>query len=310
MDEKPKKHTAKDIIDEYKRIQNRSIEEKTGKKPKEKEENVEKTKEIPKMDSGNIKYESEISKETDTDLMISYETISLPSRGLFYKNGLKEINVEYMTSRDEDLLTTPSLIENETVINKLLKRKIKTPNVIIDDLLPGDKSAIILFLRTSSYGPDYTVEVEDPRTGKMFKEKINLLNLKQKELTEFPDEDGCFSVEIPMRKKTVRFRLLTSGEEENIRKTAERIKEEYNEEYAEYSTLRLKSSIVSINNNTDRNYINKFVDAMPALDSLTIRKKINKVSPEYDMNYEFTAKDGYKFNAYLVVGADFFFPST
>ena len=305
MEDNKKNVTTKDIINEYKKIKSGGVTP----NPKVEKEGDNIPKEIPKMSKGDDVYKNTISQETDVDLMVSYETITLPSKGLFYKNKLKQLDVEYMTSKDEDLLTTPSLIESGTVINKLLKRKIKTPNVIIDDLLPGDKSAVILFLRTSSYGPEYTVEVQDPRTGKYFKEKVNLLKLKQKELTELPDENGHFSVELPMRKKIVKFRLLTSGEEEQIKKTADTLMEEYNEEYAEYSTLRVKSSIVSIDGKTDRNYINKFVDAMPAYDALTIKKKINEVSPEFDMKYTFTAKDGHKFDAYLMVGADFFFPN-
>jgi len=301
--EETNKKSVNDIINEYKKTVNQGNDVK-----KEKPQTEETA--PPKNSNQEIKdvYNS-VGKETDPDLMISYETISLPSNDLNYYNTIKEVDVEYMTSKDEDLLTTPSLIEKGTAINKLLKRKIKTPGVDLNNLLPGDKSAIILFLRTSSYGPEYTVEVQDPRTGDYFKEKVDLFKLKPKEIIEQPDENGLFNVELPMRKKLVKFRLLTSGEEEQIRKNAEAMKEQYNEDYVQYSTLRLKASIVSIDGNGDRNYINKFVDAMPGWDSLTIKRKINKVSPEYDMNYEFTASDGYKFKAYLMVGSDFFFPN-
>ena len=114
-------------------------------------------------------YEKAMSTETDPDLMTSYEIVKLPSQGLFYKNGISEVNVEYMTSKDEDLLTTPSLIENGTVLDILLKRKIKTKGVDVDNLLAGDRNAIILFLRSSSYGSTYTVQVPDPRTNVIFK---------------------------------------------------------------------------------------------------------------------------------------------
>ena len=110
--------------------------------------------------------------------------------------------------------------------------------------------------------------------------------------------------------KTVRFRLLTSGEETILSQKAEALKEAYSQEYSEYSTLKLKSHVISINEKTDRTYINKFIDVMPALDALTIRRKILDVSPDVEMDYEFTAKDGYKFNAQLSVGVDFFFPNT
>lgn len=276
-------------------------------------QNVEKPVSLKSNEKENLKqfndYEQTMSKETDPDLMTSYEIIDLPSKGYFYENGIDKVSVEYMTSKDEDLLTTPSLIENGEVLNVLLKRKIKTANIKSSDLLTGDRNAIILFLRTSSYGSDYSVLVTDPRSGVEFKANIDLLNLGYKKMTEMPDELGQFEVELPMRKKTVKIRLLTSGDEKTLFEKAEQIKIAYSEEFSQYNTLKLKSHIVSIDGNTNRSYIDKFVDAMPALDALTIRRKLIDVSPDVDMAYEFEAADGYKFEANLTIGLDFFFPS-
>jgi hypothetical protein len=255
-------------------------------------------------------YSKMMSKETDPDLMTSYEIVKLPSKGVFYSHKLSEVAVEYMTSKDEDLITTPSLIDSGELLNMLLKRKIKTPGIKPDELLAGDRNAIILFLRTSSYGADYSVQVTDPRNGITFPAKVDLLQLKYKELTEMPDENGHFRVEIPMRKKIVTFRLLTSGEDATIFKKAEAIKEAYGNDVSDYPTLKLKAHVIAINEKTDRSYIDKFIDAMPALDALTIRRKVMAVSPDVDMKYEFTTKDGYKFEAFLTLGLDFFFPST
>jgi len=301
-----KQTSVKDIVETYKK----TISQGGGNQPKqhqEKPKNEETN--IPNIGVDESVYKHQAMQETDPDLIVGYETVKLPSRGLFYKNGLSEVDVEYMTSKDEDLLTTPSLIQSGQALPKLLKRKIKTSGVEVEKLLPGDKSALILFLRTSSYGPEYTVEVQDPRTGEYFKETVDLFKLKPKEIKEHPDENLEFSFELPMRKKLVKFRILTSGEEEAIRKNADSIMQQYGEEYAQYSTLKMKSAITSIDGNGDRNYINKFVDAIPAYDSTKLKKKYNDVSPEFDMGYEFTAKDGYKFTAYLMVGSDFFFPN-
>ena len=297
----PKKESISEVLKKYKE-KDEMREEKVSPKVV--------TDSIPKSQNFNPQdFEKVMSQETDPDLMISYEEIKLPSQGLFYPDGLSAVNVEYMTSRDEDLLTTPSLIDNGTVINLLLKRKIKTPNVDVDKLLQGDRNAITLFLRTSSYGSDYTVQVFDPRTDVPFKATIDLLKLKYKEVGEKPDANGHFNVEIPMRKKIVTFRLLSSGEENVLFKKAEAQKEAYNQEFSEYNTMKLKAHIVSIGGRTDRDYINKFVDAMPALDAFTIRRKILNVSPDVDMKYKFTAKDGYEFTTNLTIGIDFFFPN-
>jgi hypothetical protein len=254
-------------------------------------------------------YEKTMTQETDSDLIIGYDIVKLPSGGLHYTNGISEVNVEYMTSKDEDLLTTQSLIENGTVLDILLKRKIKTPGINIDDLLPGDRDAIILFLRTSSYGVNYTVQVSDPRTGKPFKSVVDLTKLEYKKITEKPDTFGMYSVFIPMRKKTVTFRFMSTSEENRLLLKANAIQEAYSLEFSDFQTMKLKSHIMGIDGKTDRSYIDRFVDAMPALDALTIRKKLIDVSPGVDMRYEFTTADGFKFNAILSVDIDFFFPS-
>ena len=257
----------------------------------------------------NEHYNQVMNKETDPDLIISFELIKLPSKGVFYPHGIDEVKVEYMTSKDEDLLTTPSLIENGTVLDVLLKRKVKTPEIIVDDLLPGDRNAILLFLRTSSYGSNYDVQVADPRSGVPFKSSVDLLKLKYKEPNELPDSNGLFNVDLPMRKRNVLFKLLSSGEDNRLYKKAESIKEAYGNEFSEYNTMKLKAQVVSIDGNQDVNYIGKFIDAMPALDSFTIRRKTMDVQPDVDMGYEFTASDGFKFITNLTIGIDFFFPT-
>ena len=301
--EQPKKEPIGDVLKKYKANREEGI------KPPSIPIVV--NNDIPKAPTFNPQdFEKTMAKETDPDLMTSYEIVKLPSKGMFYTSRISEVNVEYMTSRDEDLLTTPSLLESGTVLNMLLKRKIKTAGITPEDLLPGDRNAIILFLRSSSYGSEYTVTVTDPRNGITFKSVVDLLKLRYKEAQELPDERGYFTVELPMRKKTATVRLLTSGEDNKIFRNAEAIKEAYNQEFNEYTTMKLKAHIVAINEHTDRTYIDKFVDAMPALDAYTIRKKVTEVSPDVDMAYEFEAKDGFKFNATLSVGIDFFFPNT
>jgi len=323
QDNTPKKEPIGDVLKKYKEMQEKGTlpsPESVTSLPlnTEHQQTTPTPTPIPEAKSNSIPssafnpedYQNAMSRETDPDLMTSYEIVKLPSQGLFYKHGISEVNVEYMTSKDEDLLTTPSLIENGTVLDILLRRKIKTKGINADELLAGDRNAIILFLRSSSYGSTYTVQVPDPRTNVVFKTDVDLLKLRYKKMTEQPDAEGLFNIKLPMRKKTVKFKLLTAGEETMLFNQAEAHKEAFGQEFSEFSTLKLKSHVVSIEGKTDRSYIGKFIDAMPALDALTIRRKIIDVSPDVDMEYEFKTKDGYKFKAQLSVGIDFFFPST
>lgn len=244
----------------------------------------------------------------DSDLQVGFDTVKLPSKGVFYRNKISEVVVEYLTSKDEDILTTPALIENNTLIDVLLKAKIKTKGVDVDELLGGDKNAILMFLRASSYGKNYDVNVTDPYSGNVFKATIDLTKLKYKEITQLPDENLCFNVELPMRKKWVKFRLISDRELKQIVRQAETKKDATGQPFLELLSMRLKASIVSIDGKTDRAYINKFVDAMPALDSLTLRRKIDEVTPDVDYKYEFVSPAGYTFEANVSIGVDFFFP--
>lgn len=253
-------------------------------------------------------YDKQFSSDQDSDLSIGFDNVKLPSGGKFYRNKQSEIVVEYLTSKDEDILTTPALIENNTLFDVLLKNKIKSKGVDVDELLTGDKNAILMFLRASSYGKDYDVTVVDPFTNREFKSKVDLTRFVYKNVTLEPDENLLFNCELPFRKKLVKFRLLSDSELKKVIKLAENRREASGTAYIEILSMRLKSSIVSVDGNKDRNYINKFVDAMPAGDSLALRRKIEEATPMVDMSYEFTSPAGYTFKTEVSIGYDFFFP--
>lgn len=253
-------------------------------------------------------YNQQAMQNIDPNLVAEFELVSFPSKGLYYQNRISEVTVEKMTSIDEDILATTSLIENGTVLDVLIKRKIKTPGINTDDLLVGDRNAILLFLRASSYGHEYDVRVIDPRNGTPFNAVVDLTALKAKDIKVYPDERGEFSVQLPMRKKIAKFRILNFKEINHVLKTAEAKQEAYGLEYSEFPSLKLKAEVVEIDGNRNRDYISSFIDALPAKDSSVLKQKINEVTPDVDMNYEFTAADGYKFKAKVTVGVDFFFP--
>ena len=263
--------------------------------------------EMPKQSFNPEDFKQQQMTETDPDLIVDTDIVKLPSQGFFYP--VKEVTVEYLTAKDEDILTTPALLENGTVLDEILKRKIKTPGVNVDNMLTGDKNAVLIFLRASSYGSKYEVEVTNPTTGKPFKSEVDLTKIQYKEIVEHPDQNGHFLVELPMRKKMVKFRLLGDKEVRQIIDRAEMLQETYNQIFAETSTMRIKSAIVSIDGNDSRDYINRFVDAMPAGDALAIRKKMDDVTPGVDLTYEFVSPEGHLFRAPIAMGLDFFFPS-
>ena len=130
-----------------------------------------------------------------------YDIIELPSQGILYKNKVKSVKVEYLTAMDESILSSPNISSGNKIINILLKRKVKDLNFDISDLTVGDRTAIMLFLRTTAFGEEYTQLVWDENKNELVEGVINLSELKQKKLTIKPDENGEFEYLLPKSNK-------------------------------------------------------------------------------------------------------------
>ena len=103
-----------------------------------------------------------------SDLMYPVETINLPSEGRYYPEGhpLREnsgqLEMKYMTAKEEDILTSTNLIQNGTVIDRLLDSLIIHEGVKASDLTTGDINAILIASRVLAYGKDYEIEYDGP----------------------------------------------------------------------------------------------------------------------------------------------------
>ena len=89
------------------------------------------------------------------------EVIDLPSKGIVYskENPLSsgKVEMKYMTAKEEDILTNQSYIQKGVVLDKLLKSLIVDKKINIDDLIVGDKNALLVGSRILGYGKDYDV---------------------------------------------------------------------------------------------------------------------------------------------------------
>ena len=133
------------------------------------------------------------------------EVLSLPSQGLLYPEDSPlrsgTIDVKYMTAKEEDILTSTNLIAQGKVIERLLESVIVTPNVKLDDLLVGDKNAVMMGTRILGYGSEYNVSVNDPETNEEVELQVDLTTLQPKEMDEKLLEKGenKFEFELPIR---------------------------------------------------------------------------------------------------------------
>ena len=259
----------------------------------------------------------EVKKQAQSERKFPTEIIPLPSKGMLYPkdSALSEGNIEikYMTAKEEDILTSQNLIKNGTVIDVLLRNLIVSP-INYNDLLVGDKNAVMIAARVLAYGKQYDVELQNPSTGEKQKEVIDLTQFEAKEFDEslYNSGENKFEYKLPASKRTIEFKLLTHGDEKKIQdeiKAAKKSRRKINGVNPELST-RLKYMILSVDGEYDRLAISKFVDnEFLSRDSLAFRAYIDEVSPDIDLDYTFFGEDdGEEYTVKMPMSVQFFWP--
>jgi len=251
----------------------------------------------------------------DFGIDIPVETVPLPSRGIIYKTegalfGQETLDIKPMTAKEEDILTSRAYIKNGSVISKLISSCLTNKNINPDDLISGDRNALLIALRITGYGSDYELEITCPECSKSSKNSFDLSTLSIKRLVVDPVEIGVneFEVELPVTKKTVKVRFLTGKDEREMMTISERKKKSgLNTESA--ITDRLNRSILAVGDITDKNKISMFVRNMPVRDSLSLRKFLDNHEPGVDMKSHMTCTHCHEESEVdLPIGASFFWP--
>ena len=311
----------------------------------ENEKNNQEAAEMNKIEEADVPYanndltpsETVISTEStfnNIDSNVSYDVIQLPSNGQCYRNKVDRVPVAYLTAYDENIITSPNLYKDGLVIDFLLKNKVMNNEINVDDLVSGDADAIILFLRATSYGPDFPIVVSDPDTGEQIESTVDLTTLKPKDFKLVGDENGWFEFVTPIKKDTIKFRYLTRKQEKQLRKVTElegygtkaymldseretllaaimndtninenekkvirsataimetwskKLRKLNDSHFTRMMTNSMQLQVTAVNGNTDREFIRKYINQMPARDSLALRKYINDNKPGIDFEIE------------------------
>ena len=238
------------------------------------------------------------------------EVVDLPSEGRLYpkehpcSNG--KIELKYMTAREEDILTSQNLIKKGIVIDKLLDSLILTEGVSTDDLLTGDKNAVMVAARILAYGKEYECDVLNPSTGDKFNYTFDLTECPFQKPPEEVTENK-FELKLPISKSTVTFRVLNGKEESEIAQHLLQISKKVRPTVSPELTTRLKKSIISVDGDENQPTINAFVDNMLARDSMVLRKKINDVSPDISLKKEIDI-EGETVEVAIPMTVNFFWP--
>lgn len=245
------------------------------------------------------------------------ETIDLPSKGHFYPPGSPlskgTIELKLMTAKEEDILTSPNLLKKGLAIDKLLESLIVDKNIKINELLLGDKNAVIFAVRRLAYGDNYgPVDITCPKCQTVNRLNIDLSQIKEKELDESKYQPGVneFEFTLPYSKAVIKFRLLTDSDEKEIERDSAALAKLNNKSSSEV-TSRLKKSVIEFNGETDPVKLKSLVDNMQSRDSLALRQYIREITPDINATFDFSCKEcGNEERAAVPMTVQFFWPDS
>jgi hypothetical protein len=254
-----------------------------------------------------------VSEEfVDTEFIVPTDIVDLPSKGLFYPNGQKQLEVKYLTAEDENILTSPDLIKSGKALDVLLDNAIVDKSLDSSQLITGDRNAVLINLRVTGYGDDYEVKTTCPSCGNIHTSNVILSQLKNKDIELKPDSEGMYSVTLPRCKANIRFRMLTGADEDRLKKlTLSKAKLKGGKtSVSKVLTEKYLLQIMEVNGKTDKLYIKKFISVMPIADSLFFREYLSNVEPGIDLKYGFTCDScGHDYEQEVPITAKLFWPN-
>jgi hypothetical protein len=251
----------------------------------------------------------------DQKFTVPTELIDLPSKGLLYPKesalASGQVEMKYMTAREEDILTNVNLLRQGLAIEKMLISLIKSP-INYEELTLGDRNGLLIAARILAYGKDYKFTYKNTNTGEDEVVEYDLQNLKYKEVdwSKF-DNKNEFEFVLPHSKNTVTFKVLTVGLDKKIDEEMKGLKKNLGQEGGTIST-RLKHQITSVNGDYSVKTVRDFIDQgyLLSRDSIELRKYIESVTPDIDTDIAFTLKDNTEVSTGLPMTAEFFFPGS
>jgi len=234
------------------------------------------------------------------------EHIDLPSKGLLYpkESALSSGTVElrYMRSKEEDILTNQNYIQKGIVIDKLLQSLIVDSTIDYGELLLGDKNALLVAARILGYGKEYEIDY----LGKPYTVDLSQIQHKEINLELFQGGTKEFSYTLPATGTEITFKLLTHKDEKLIDQELTGLKKIQKDSSPELST-RLKYIITSVGGNREIKEIRQFVDnRLLARDARALRQYIQEIQPDLDL--KFYPEDGPEGGVQIPIGLNFFWP--
>jgi len=254
--------------------------------------------------------------KSDFGFEIPVETVPLPSSGKTYPQSsplhmCETVDIKAMTAKEEDILTSRAYLKKGTVITELIKSCLINKSINPLDMLTGDRNALMVAIRITGYGTEYSADIECGECSVKSLQEFNLGELGIKRLLIDPVTEGTnlFEFALPYCKQIVKFKFLSGRDEEEILSTAEKQKK-LGLNFEANVTTSLMHSIISVGNIEDRAKIANFVKSMPARDSLALRNYIRENEPGMDMKQDVACPScGHSETVSIPIGISFLWPS-
>ena len=244
-------------------------------------------------------------EQFSVDPTIAYDVVELPSKGIYYTSQKKSVRVAYLTASDENILSAQNLIQSNSVVDELLKRKILDKDISVDDLVEEDRQAILIFLRNTAFGPEFNIFVNDPKTNQSFTAKVDLSEVSIKEFKLIPNENGEFKYFMEKSKVDITFKFLTRKQQKEL----EEIEKSWNGNgVAPIVTKELEMMIKSVSGNREMMNIHNFVQNLPIKDSQDFRKFVRENKPSLDLKKTVKTPSGDTIQVEIGFGVEFFRP--
>jgi len=260
-------------------------------------------------------------RATEYDKMAGFSVprdfVMIPSKGRIYPqssplHNVEEVEVRHLTAADEDILTSRALLRSGKAIDTMLSNVLMNKSINVEELISGDKNAILTFLRITGYGPEYPVEIDCPSCNENIKYEFDLSKLTMKFLDIEPTAAGenKFNFILPSGVE-IDFKLLNSAEDARITEEQDKLKRTTNSPLEKNVTTKYKHQIVAVNGNEEQITINNFVDTMNLRDSRAFRTYLEELEPDVNMEQDFKCRMcGHTEEVEIPVTTGFFWPES
>tara|TARA_R100000406_G_scaffold63756_1_gene44674 strand:- start:22 stop:858 length:837 start_codon:yes stop_codon:yes gene_type:complete len=242
------------------------------------------------------------------------EFVELPSGGRGYPanhplSGEQYIEIKHMTAKQEDILSSKSLLKNGKAIDKMISSIICDSQINSDDLLLSDRNAIVISARATGYGTKYNTKVTCPNCKTVCKRTFDLSDPQIYRGDEWDGynieglENGNFLITLPVSNFKVEVRHLTGRDEQAIFKMLS------NKKDSSIVTKQMKMFIVSVEGHKQPNVINHFIENIPSIQSRYLRDAYTRITPSIKIVRDFECDEcEYEQEMEVSLGTDFFWP--